>query len=386
VWFNGFVSNENTILPPGEFVRQELESRGWTQADLAKIIERPLPTVNEIIQGKRGIMPEMAVALAAAFGTTPDLWMQRESSYRLSLVTQSDPEVQRRARLFEIAPVKDMEKRGWIRPTRTVDELNGELCSFFNVPTLDENLATEAMARQSASADELTAPQRSWIGQATRLASILNARKFNPETFKTTGLKQIRALAESPEKTSHVPKVLAELGIRFLVIQPLPKSLIDGAAFWLDENSPVIVLSLRYDRIDWFWFTLAHELQHIKHGDKRSIDTNLVGETRLAALNDMEERANKEGAAFLLPPENMESFVIRSKPFYHKQMIVQFAKRMGVHPGIVNGQLQHLHEIGWEYNREMLVKVRDFVTATALTDGWGKLTSQFLTTNNTKSN
>jgi HTH-type transcriptional regulator/antitoxin HigA len=100
----------------------------------------------------------------------------------------------------------------------------------------------------------------------------------------------------------------------------------------------------------------------------------------------MEERANKEGAAFLLPPENLESFVIRSKPFYHKQMIIQFAKRMGVHPGIVNGQLQHLHEIGWEFNREMLVKVRDFVTTTALTDGWGKLTSQFLTTNSTRSN
>jgi HTH-type transcriptional regulator/antitoxin HigA len=380
------VSNEKTILPPGEFVRQELESRGWTQADLAKIIERPLPTVNEIIQGKRGIMPEMAVALAAAFGNTPDSWMQRESSYRLSLVSRCDPEMQRRARLFELAPVKDMEKRGWIKPTRTVDELEVELRSFFNVPTLDENLTTEAMARQSASADELTAPQRSWIGQAARLASILNARKFNPDTFKNTGLKQIRALAESPEKTSQVPKVLAELGIRFLVIEPLPKSRIDGAAFWLDENAPVIVLSLRYDRIDWFWFTLAHELQHIKHGDKRSIDSNLVGQTRVASLNDMEERANIEGAAFLLPPENLKSFVIRSKPFYYKLMIIQFAKRMGVHPGIVNGQLQHLHEIGWEFNRELLVKVRDFVTATALTDGWGKLTGQFLTTKNTRSN
>jgi HTH-type transcriptional regulator/antitoxin HigA len=380
------VLNETIISTPGEFVRQELEARGWTQADLAKIIERPLPTVNEIIQGKRAIMPEMAVALGAAFGNSPELWMQRESSYRLSLVSKIDPEVQRRARIFEIAPVKDMEKRGWIRPTRTVDELEGELKSFFNVASLDENPATEAMARQSFAPDDLTAAQRSWIGQATRLAAILNARKFNAETFKTTGLKQIRALAESPEKTSQVSKVLAELGIRFLVVEPLPKSRIDGAAFWLDENSPVIVLSLRYDRIDWFWFTLAHELQHIRFGDKRSIDTNLVGETRIASVGDMEERANREGAAFLLPPTLLESFVIRSKPFYHKQMIIQFAKRMGVHPGIVNGQLQHLREIGWDYNREMLVKVRDFVTATALTDGWGKLTGQFLTTNNTRSN
>jgi HTH-type transcriptional regulator/antitoxin HigA len=380
------VTTETRILPPGEYIRQELETRGWTQADLAKIIERPLPTVNEIIQGKRAIMPEMAIALGAAFGSPAPLWMQRESLYRLSLVEQADPEVQRRAKLFEIAPIKDMEKRGWIKTTRTVDELEGELCAFFNASNLDDCGTTDAMARQSGAAEELAAPQRTWIGQATRLASILNARKFNPETFKTTGLNQIRALAENPEKTSQVPNVLAELGIRFLIVEPLPKSRIDGAAFWLDENSPVIALSLRYDRIDWFWFTLAHELQHIKFGDKRSIDTNLVGQTRIASLNDMEERANREASAFLLPPTHLESFVIRSKPFYHKQMITQFAKRMGVHPGIVNGQLQHLHEIGWEYNREMLVKVRDFVTATALTDGWGKLTGQFLTTNKIRSN
>jgi len=380
VCFNGFVSNENTILPPGEFVRQELESRGWTQADLAKIIERPLPTVNEIIQGKRAIMPEMAISLAAVFGNSPELWMQRESSYRLSLVGKADPELQRRARVFEIAPVKDMEKRGWIRPTRTIDELEDELRGFFKCDSLDELPATNAVARASSSADEFTAPQRTWLAQATRLASILNTRNFNPETFKATGLKQIRALTETPDQTSKLPKLLAELGIRFVVIESLPKSLIDGAAFWLDENSPVIAVSLRYDRIDWFWFTLAHELQHIKHGDKRSIDINLLGENRTSALNEIEDRANREAAMFLIPPSSLESFVIRSKPFFQKQMIIQFAKRMAVHPGIVNGQLQHLHEIGWEHNREMLVKVRDFVTATALTDGWGKTTGQFLTT------
>lgn len=372
-------------MPPGEYVRQEIESRGWTQADLAKIIERPLPTVNEIILGKRAIMPEMAIALAAAFGNSPELWMQRESSYRLSLVGKGDPEVQRRARIFEIAPVKDMEKRGWIRPTRTIDELESELRTFFKCDSLDEIPNSTAVARASTSTDEFTAPQRTWLTQATRLASILNARKFNPETFGTTGLKQIRALTETPEQTSKLPKLLAELGIRFVVMEALPKSLIDGAAFWLDDSSPVVAVSLRYDRIDWFWFTVAHELQHIKYGDKRSIDINLFGENRSAALNDMEERANREAAAYLVPKSFLESFIIRSKPSFPKQMIVQFAKRMAVHPGIVNGQLQHLHEIGWDYNRDLLVKVRDFVTATALTDGWGKTTGQFLATN-TRSN
>src|SRR6202012_169460 len=102
-------------------------------------------------------------------------------------------------------------------------------------------------------------------------------------TFKSAGLARIRALADSPEKASQLPKILAELGVRLVVIEPLPRSLIDGAAFWMDEQSPVIAISLRYDRIDWFWFTLAHECAHILNGHEESLDNDLVGEARQQA-------------------------------------------------------------------------------------------------------
>ena len=73
------------VFPPGEFVREELEARGWTQEDLAEILGRPLRLVNEVIMAKRGITPETANGLAAAFGTSPQVWMNLESIYRLSL-------------------------------------------------------------------------------------------------------------------------------------------------------------------------------------------------------------------------------------------------------------------------------------------------------------
>jgi addiction module HigA family antidote len=67
---------------PGEQVREELEKRGWTQSDLARIIERPLPSVNEIIGGKRAIMPEMAIALGVAFGNGAEYWTKLEADYK----------------------------------------------------------------------------------------------------------------------------------------------------------------------------------------------------------------------------------------------------------------------------------------------------------------
>lgn len=362
---------DQLVVRPGDYIRAELEKRGWSQADLANILRRPLPTVNEIIQGKRGIMPEMAVGLGVAFETGPEIWMQRESAYRLSLVAQDDPQVQRRARLFQIAPVKEMEKRGWLKAIDNIDELERELCTFFNVASLDEEPQFQAAARQTFKAEEFTAAQRAWALRAAQLAKVLNAKPFNSETF-SNGLNKLRALADAADKVHHVPRILAEIGVRFVVVEPLPRSRIDGAMFWLSENEPVIVLSLRYDRIDWFWHTLAHELFHIKNGDKRSIDSNLVGESRAKDFNEMEERADREGAEWLVPGESLRSFISRVRPFYSKERINLFASRMRVHPGIVSGQLQHLDEIGWKANREMLVKVRNLVTTAAMTDGWGR--------------
>jgi len=315
-------------------------------------------------------MPEMAVALGTALGTGASIWLQREAEYRLSLISNTDDETLRRARLFDIAPVKEMEKRGWISESRTIDGLESELKRFFNDSLLDETPVINAAFRQTNKNDEISTSQNAWLFRAKQLASLVNARKFDKTKFENA-LPTIRALADSREKSAQVPSCLSEVGVRLVIIEALAKTYVDGAMFWLDDESPVVVLSLRYDRIDWFWHTLAHELIHIKNGDKRSVDTHLVGESR-QTLNESEDKADKEASAFLIPPDRIKSFIIRTKPFYYKEKILQFAKVIGIHPGIVNGQLQHLKEIGWNTNREMLVKIRDIITTTALTDGWGK--------------
>jgi HTH-type transcriptional regulator / antitoxin HigA len=361
------------VRPPGDFIREELERLGWGQADLASILNRPLPTVNEIIQGKRGIMPEMAVALGAAFGTSAAVWMQREAAYRLSLVEQTDSETQRRAKLYEFAPVKEMERRGWIKATATVDDLERELCRFFDVTSLDSEPHIQAVARQTFKADEFTHAQRAWAFRAAKIAKILNVRAFDRQKFNAR-FSELRQFANSADKVRHVPGWMAEQGIRLVIVEPIPKTRIDGAAFWLDErqDSPVIVLSLRYDRIDAFWHTLAHEARHIANGDKCSIDSNLVGETKQSSLAAIETRAEAEAAEFLIPREKLESFILRTQPYFSKERITQFALRLGIHPGIVVGQLQHCGKILWQANREMLAKVRDLVTTAAASDGFGK--------------
>ncbi|HTB82846.1 MAG TPA: HigA family addiction module antitoxin [Candidatus Sulfotelmatobacter sp.] len=354
----------------GQVIKNEMEKRGWTQSDLAMVLGKHQPYINELTQDKRSITPEMAMALAAAFGNAPEFWLNLDAGYRLSLL-EPNSEIERRAKIFGFAPVKDMEKRGWIRPTNSLDALEKELCSFYNIASLNDVPKIHVNARQPLKTEALDSAQIAWCMRASKLAGALDVERFKPQQLKDA-MSEIRALADFPEKSKNLPKLMAEIGIRLVVVEPLQSGKIDGAAFWLADDAPVVVVSVRFDRIDCFWFTLAHEIMHILHKDAQSVDSDLVGESAATDLEEIEMRANRDAAAFLIPVEKLKSFMIRVKPFYSKERINQFAHRMQIHPGIVSGQLQFHQQIGWHTNREMLVKIRHHVTSTTLTDGWGK--------------
>jgi HTH-type transcriptional regulator/antitoxin HigA len=83
---------------PGIYIREELEARNWLQSDFAKIIGRPLQAVNEMINGKKRITAETALAIGAAFGTGPEVWINLQSAYDLHMAGEADPAIAQRAR------------------------------------------------------------------------------------------------------------------------------------------------------------------------------------------------------------------------------------------------------------------------------------------------
>jgi HTH-type transcriptional regulator/antitoxin HigA len=366
------------VFPPGEFIREELEERGWTQEDFAEILGRPRRLVNEILMGKRGITTETANGLGAAFGTSAQFWLNLESAYRLSRVQDKDVSiVERRAHLYSIAPVQEMIRRNWIEPSENIAVLERRFMDFFGIEHIDEVPTFWAYAaRKSTPYQTLTPTQRAWLFRARHLAPALSAGRYSSQHVPNL-VKELRNLTTSPEEVRHVPRRLADAGIRFLVIEPLRSSRIDGACFWLDEHSPVIVLSLRYERIDYFWHTLIHELGHIKNEDGLKnnhipFDTDIITENPEETPDKPEyEKATDNFAAnTLIPHDELENFIVRVGPLYSQTRIMGFANRMDIHPGIVLGQLQHKGEISYSKYRPMLVPIRRFIVHTALTDGW----------------
>jgi HTH-type transcriptional regulator/antitoxin HigA len=362
-------------FPPGEFLREELEARGWSQQDLADILGRTPTVVSQVLTGKREIAPELAKDLGAAFGVDPQFFMNLESAYRLFLAEQADTAVARRAHLYSRVPIKEMIKRHWIEPSDSIEVLEKRVTDFLAVPC-----ARAAYARKSTSYYTFNPSVEAWVCRAARLAKAVSVTGQFSDTAARAALEKLRKLMSHAEEVRNVPRILAESGIRFLIVEHLPQTRIDGATFWLNEQSPVIVLSLRYDRLDWFWHTLLHEMDHAikRHGlseeDDIPIDIALVGEdaVRPEERPQREKDADTFAANFSINKPDLDGFIARVRPLYSKEKIKGFAMLRGIHPAIVVGQLQFRREIPYSHSRELLSKVRPIVTASALTDGWGQ--------------
>jgi HTH-type transcriptional regulator/antitoxin HigA len=368
------------VFPPGEFIRDELEARDWTQGDLAEVLGRPLRLVNELISGKKAITPETAKGLGEAFDTGAQFWMNLETAFRLSKVEQGSGEVARRARLFGAAPVNDMTRRGWISDSDDIEAREKEVLAFFGVETIEgiESLAIPAAARQSTSYAETTPSHIAWLCRVRQIAAGVQVGEFREGRFLEL-IGKLRDLRSSEQDVSKIPHVLSEYGIRFVIVEHLPKTRIDGAALWLGPESPVIALSLRFDRIDAFWFTLAHELAHIYYGDAKespgavAIDDDLVREKAgdRGESSAVEKKANEFASHLLVPNQELDAFISRVRPYFSKLKIRQFAEQCRAHPGIVVGLLQGRKEIKYAACREMLAKIRDSLLTAVTADGWG---------------
>lgn len=359
------------VFPPGEFLKDELEARGWTQVEFAEIIGRDTRLVSEVVSGKRAITPETAIAFGEALGTGPELWLNLESQYQLSKVRPNKDSIAKKANLHTKFPVREMVKRGWLQASKNVEVLEKELLDFFAISKIDETPALLQHAAKKHSYEDVSIHQLAWLYRARNIAMAAPAGKFS-ESKLEYATKELKEQLEYVEGTRNVAPILAKAGVKFVIVEALPGSKIDGACFWI-KNSPIVALSLRFDRIDNFWHTLFHELDHIKH--REGVTSPIVDIDMLTdgEKPEMELRANEAAAETMIPKAEMDGFIARLNPMFTDENILGFARRIHVHPGIVVGQLQNRKLIPWNFHRKYLEKFREFVTSSALTDGFGRV-------------
>jgi HTH-type transcriptional regulator/antitoxin HigA len=359
---------------PGEFIRDELEARGWSQRDLAYILGSPEQAVNMIVSGKRGISPDMAKALGDAFNVSAEYFANLQKAFEMSNARTPDPSIARRAQLQTAYPVREMIRRGWLEDT-DIGLLETQLMRFFCANDLGE---VQHLAHAASKSDysETTPTQLAWLYRVRQLAADMPAPAYS-ETKLRALVADLARYTVDPEELRFIPHMLAECGIRFVVVETLPNTRIDGVCFWLDDTSPVIGMSTLKDRIDNFWFVLRHELEHVLNGDGMGgvtaaiIDSDIdAGRCEEGDQSEEERLANEAAAHFCVPRDELESFFTRKFPFISEKDVIGFARRIQRHPGIVVGQLQRKMD-RYNWLARYKVKVRQHVVTASVVDGWG---------------
>ena len=359
-----------------------LTSRSWTQRVLGAILGVEESAISKLIKNKRPITAELALALENALGIPAEQFLEIQKNYELANARRAakpNPAAIQRAQLIGALPIPEMIKRGWLNvpDVRDVENLEAELIKFFGASSIDDIEVLPHAAKKTNVADETTPPQLAWLYRANQLAKEMLVAQYSPFGVRRA-VEKLRDLTLSVEAARSVPRILAGAGIRFVIVESLPNAKIDGVCFWLDEESPVIGMSMRHDRIDNFWFVLRHELEHLIQGHGKGgkivVDASLEGERAGTGpdVSEDERIANEAAAEFCVPKKTMDSFIARKAPFFAERDILGVAATLRVHPGLVAGQLQN-RTGRYDRFRNHLVKVRSIVAPNAIVDGWGDI-------------
>lgn len=316
-----------------------LEQAGLSPRDLIPFIGSRAK-VSEVLSGKRQLTMPMARALHEHFGIPAEVLLQQAGAkFTESLETLE----------WHRFPLKAMAKLGWIPTARNLKARAKELVGALVQKAGGREVAGAVLYRKSnhARANAKTDPYglKAWCWKV--LADASANRPSTPYQRGTVTLEFLRQLAQLSwlEDGPRLAKeFLAKHGIPLVTVPHLPKTYLDGAALTLGDGTPVIGLTLRYDRVDNFWFCLLHELAHVgRHmdidGETAFVDDLTLRDVEGAREDPKEIQADEWAEDAVIPRAIWETSAVRQQAT--PMSVINLANALQIHPAIVAGRIRH---------------------------------------------
>lgn len=337
------MSSAKTFCPdwasaPGETIADVLRERNVSVEEFSKVLGQSEPMVMDLLTGRAAITIGLARKLERVLGGSIEFWMARDFQYRQQI---ADPAESTNAWVREL-PLSDMVKFGWLERAPKRSEELATCLKFFDVPNIAMwhrvygPLEQKFLFKKSPSFESRPAAVAAWLRQGEVVASEIRCAPWNARGFQA-GLASIRLLTREKDPKSFVPMLqntCASVGVAVAIVRTPSGCSASGATRFLTEDKALLLLSFRYLSDDQFWFSFFHEAGHLLIHGRRDVFIEGLEVTNSVA----EGEANEFSSAILIPPQHHPELLrLRQNKFD----LVRFARRMGVSPGVVVGQLQH---------------------------------------------
>ena len=343
--------NEESVICPGETIKELLEIYNYTQQDLANKLDMDVKTVNEIINGKAPITIDTAIKLEIIFNIDAIFWNNLEFNYRKKLNEIQQKEIIE-GEYLEIKDVyKELEKRELVQKTKDKIEIVKNFKKFMEVTSI-ENIKEDyykVACRKANIKGFNVISLMVWIQIGLKKAREIEVQEYDKEKILLK-IEEIRKLTlmENQELAREKAKTICrESGIIVNFEKNMPNTAIYGVAKWLNSKTPFIQVSDRGKNVATFWFSFLHELGHIIKGRKKICfldmeDNDLLDDEYKQILRDVEElKADKFSCDSLIPEKEYKNFL---KELEMKQItrncIIEFADQIDIAPCIVAGRLK----------------------------------------------
>lgn len=320
---------------PIEGIKFRMEQQGLTQKDLIPYIGSR-SKVSEILSGNRDLTLSMIRSLHKHLGI-PAETLLNEKQYNI-LEEYSDID-------FSRFPIAEMTKNGAFIETRIpcIKDKAEELIRYLFDKIGGKDAIPEGLFRKTQSA-RLNAKVDLYALQAWSLQVLAKASSkippviFNKEKINSGFLRSLVGLSVLSEGPKIAQEFLFKSGIILEIVKHYKNTYIDGASFIMKDGKAIIGLTIRYDRIDNFWFTLLHEIAHLKkHLDPGGFivdDMTLQG----SQTDDPIEKEADDFAEKALIPEDSS---LMDTTYISKEEVISLAEKNNIHPAIIAGRIQY---------------------------------------------
>lgn len=240
-------------------------------------------------------------------------------------------------------PIREMYRRGWFEGfAGSLDE------AIKNADILVQEFVMQASkkpaiafyhksVRSGPQSDELAL--LAWECQVLNLAAKAKLnRKYSPQSLDSAWFSSLGKASSKEDGPIRAKAMLQEVGIVLIIEPHLTNTYLDGAAL-LNVESPVIGMTLRYDRLDNFWFVLFHELFHIiKHLQRGKLET-VFDDLDAEVKDTIEREADALAEEALIPNEKW----MMALPRYVRsaESITSLASELEINPAIIAGRIRH---------------------------------------------
>ena len=335
---------------PGEILKDELDFLAISQRDFSKKIGIKPSQLNEIIKGKRNINADLALLFEKTLKIDAEYWLEVQKNYDLDLAKINSKNQKRLEAIAQMELIEGYIANKYLKSQKIItgDPVEDiikvkEVYGVTNLEGLANINVSSSFARfrKSTSVKIDKTNLIAWVKLVQYRANELNVSNFNYEKKDSLISELKNILYENIDTLIRVKNVLSNYGVKLVYQKKGDKTPVDGISFWSHGN-PAIGMSLRYNKLDNFAFTLFHELGHIfKHllnsNEKEFIDLDPKQEESSYKDSTEEKEANLFAKNNLIKSTSYSRFYKQNN--FNDTSIRRFAKANKVHPCVVKGRI-----------------------------------------------